>query len=196
METGSHGSNGALQRRGRIRVTQFMEIAQHDGLAVPRRQRENSAAQRRDVALAGEIGERVDFHAQRGCARVGFVVERTGEPRGPRATSEIASDAEQPELRVGLARTVPACAVYYCDECFVDDVFGERGRPAHVDGESADGGPVAAVELGEGVAIARCDTRDERVVGGMRIAHALYSPRDGKSSLRAEISWRRFWRSL
>jgi hypothetical protein len=154
METGSHGSNGALQRRGRIRVTQFMEIAQHDGLAVPRRQRENSAAQRRDVPSAGEIGERVDVHAQRGRARVDFVVERTCEPRGPRAPREIASDAEQPQLRIGPARTVPSGALYYRDERFVDDVFGERGRSTHVEGESADVGPVAPVEFAECVAIA------------------------------------------
>ncbi|HET9831098.1 MAG TPA: hypothetical protein VFP91_05300, partial [Vicinamibacterales bacterium] len=86
---------------------------------------------------------------------MGFVVEGADEPCVSRAPHEIASDAEQPELRVRLARTVPSCALDYRDERFVDDVFGERGRSTHMHGESADVGPVALVELGECVAIAR-----------------------------------------
>jgi len=196
METGSHGSYRTPQRRSRIRIAQFMEIAQHHGLAVARGKCENRPAQRRDVLSPGEIGERVILDAQRSCARMGFVVERADEPRGSRAAHEIAGDAEQPKLRVRLARTVPSCALDDRDERFVDDVFGERGRSTHVDGEAANVGPVALVEFGEGVAIARGDARDQRVVSGMRIAHTSIQGLDGKGSLRAGISWRRSGRSL
>src|SRR6185312_6223936 len=98
------------------------------------------------------------------------------------------------ELRVRLARPVPRRAVDDGDEHFVDDVFGERKRAAHVRGEPGDGGVMTAVEIREGVAIAFRDSGDQQVVRQVVGAHILYSAGRGKGSgtrVTAGISSRR-----
>ncbi len=182
METGAYGADGASERDGGVRIAEFMEVAKHDGFAVANRQRNDRAAQRLEMTTMVEVADRVDVDGQLRGIRLRLIVQRQRPPDRASPPRMVARDAEQPELRGGLAWPIARCAADDGDERFVDDVPGGGGRAAHVRGKAAHAGAVAAVEFRERVAVARGNLRDQQVV--WYFGHIPIQPGRGKSSRR------------
>ena len=64
MNPRSHGANRAAHRRCGIRVAQFVQVTQHDGLTEPDGQRGKGPAERGDVPLPVDIGQRIGLNGQ------------------------------------------------------------------------------------------------------------------------------------
>ena len=175
MQTRAHGANRAANCRRRVEIAQLVEVAQYNGFAISHRQRDDGAPQRLDVTSSFDIADRICVDGQRTVARRRLILERERWPDRARAADVIAGDAEEPEASGRLSRPVPYGAVHDGDERFVDDVFGGGRRTAHVRGKPADGGAMAAIELGKRLSVARGDAGDKKIVRPLVGAHVLYS---------------------
>ena len=182
VQTRTHRADRTAQRRRRVRIAQFVKIAEDDGLAVPYGQSDNRLPKGFEMTPAIEIADWIDFNRKLRCPSLRLVVERQRRPDCARAARVIAGDTEQPELRGRASRPITLRAVDHGDKRFVNDVLGGGVRTAHVSGKPADAGVVTAVELGERFAIAFGNSSDEQVVGQRGFAHIPIQSRGGKSS--------------
>lgn len=182
METRTHRADRTAERRRRVHVAQFVKIAEDDGLAIPHRQRGDRPPKRFEMTPAIKVADGIDFNRQLRRSSLRFVVKRQRRADRTRPARVIAGDAEQPELRRRLSRTIAPGAVEHSDKCFVNDVLGGAVRAAHVSGKPADVGVMTAVELGERLAIAFGDSNNQQVVGLCGFAHIPIQSGGGKSS--------------
>jgi len=165
-----HRADGTAQRRSGIGICQLLQIAQHDRLSIPHGQRDDRAAQRLYMPVAIDVSYRICLHRElRTHGRRIVVSKRHGLPDGSRPPRMIPGDAKQPQRDSGASRSITRRAVNHRDERLLDDVFGERSRPAHVRRETADDQSMPPIELGEGVAVTGGDSRHQYVVWRSRV---------------------------
>jgi hypothetical protein len=163
MKTGPHRSDRARQRVGGFGVTHFLEVAEHDSLAITNREIENRPADALDALGSSQIAEWIRL--LRSLVEPVSLRERLKRAVAFQTLSRaVPCDPAKPRDYAGSTSLIPGGIPHYDHENILRDVVSRARGSRHVQCEPVDLTLPAAKEERERLRIASSRPREQILV--------------------------------
>src|SRR5262249_55456799 len=172
-------------RRGRFRITQILEVTQHNHLTIARRQGQHSLAHQLAHLLAHAINERVILSEQCDEWNSLAILRFLKEWNVSSLTLQIAQDTMAGHA-IQIGRERPARRIialrlsYQRQKRLLRDILCDRRRAAHQEREPVERALMTLVERGEGPIVSgHHQPQQLGVAGSCRVSHRWFKVRQG-----------------